>query len=143
MVKIAKKGLVFQRILTNCKSHNCNTCNHPDKNTFSEYKGVLLLEKDNGSSRGDQSKLIKLKELWLLEDGRFVTTDYIEDISYWQNAWNEANRYINENDFVIEEWDVDDIVKSVENNLKERLIRLGERTKNQKERLEKLQGLKL
>ena len=147
VIAITKKGIPFHRIWSKCNSHNCNTCYCLNTYEYTELKGVLIASEDNGSSKGDTSRVDREKELFLLEDGTFATFKYVGDFDFWQNAWNHEKRELIESGLTVEDvasfWDVDEILESIQKALTKRLERLGERTKTQKVRIEKLKELQI
>jgi hypothetical protein len=149
IIKLSKKGLTFLRIISSKCIHNCNgNCYHNDECEFFEYRGILVSSIDNGGKR-DTGYHIEDQELWLLEDGTFIETKKTGYHDYYQNAWwnweREIVRQNGEGDIKVDPllWNVDDIIEGINTGLKERLNKLGERTKAQKERLEKLQAIRI
>lgn len=146
VITITKKGIPFHRIWSKCNSHNCNTCYCPNTYEYTEFKGYLVASKDNGSSRGNTSRVDREKELYLLEDGSFAEFEYVGDFDFWQNAWNHEKRKLIESGLTVEDislWDADEILNNIEKALSKRLEGLGKRTKAQQERIEKLKGLQI
>lgn len=144
VVAIARKGLAFYRVVMSASYHNCNTCRHNPRKEYGEWKGILVAEKDN-SEYGDirDGNEIDVEELWLLEDGTFATTCRSGHESHWQNAWwgweREPLRPVA--DPLAASWDVDTIINSIVHQLEKRLAKLGERSKVQQARLEKVKNM--
>ena len=147
VITITKKGIFFYRIWSKCNSHNCNNCYCPNTYEYTEFKGYRVAFEDNGSRRGNTDKTVREKELFLLEDGNFATFEYVGDFDFWQNAWNHEKRELIENGLTVEDvvpfWNVDEIIENIQEALTKRLKRLGERTKTQQRRIEKLKELQI
>ncbi|MGO4271949.1 hypothetical protein AB4Z22_19270 [Paenibacillus sp. TAF58] len=82
------------------------------------------------------------RELFLLEDGSFIVFIYISDESNWQDVQNRYTRDWAKNQDVFQ-FDIDEIINSIEWELKDRLEKLGSRKKAQLKRLMKLEKLKV
>lgn len=146
VVELTKKGLPFSRIWVEKSSHNCNTCYHPDIYTYGPEKGYMVLEYDDESSRGDQERTDHCKRLYLLDTGEFAVYRYHMNISFWQNDWNEGYQKQLKVLSIVEttgQFDTEDILEGIMGGLKKRLEKLGERTKAQKARIEKLRRFQI
>jgi hypothetical protein len=149
MIEIAIKGMKFEKIYEDKKTYNDNgNYYYSDEITYFKdeqgnyLKGVKICEKSleyNTDSYGGNEKA---RELFLLQDGSLKVFYILKKWSNCQDGVNSYNREFSEHQDITE-FDVDKIIDNIEEILTDRLEKLGERSKAQSKRLEKLQTLKI
>lgn len=145
---IAKKGLKFEKIYEERTTYNNHNSWYDDETSFftnDEGKCMRGIEvayetiEDNSDSYGGNEKKI---QLFLIEDGSYKVFFEAKEYSNFQDDSNHYSREIFKNQN-LNQFDFDEIIDNIYHELERRMISLGDRTKTQKARLEKLQELKL
>lgn len=109
---------------------------------FEGIKGILIDQIELKEEKGQYGRNTEYRELFLLSDGNFKVFYYNEEISFFQDDSNTYTREISKYQ-ELDQFDFDNITKNIIKALEKRLEDLGDRTKEQKKRLEKLEALKV
>jgi len=138
IINVAKKGLKFEKIYSEKIASKHST----DYQYFEDIKGILIDQIEIKDKQGQYGRTTNYRELFLLSDCSFKVFYYTEDISYWQDESSTYSREISKYQ-ELNQFNFDNITESIIKALEKRLIDLGDRTKEQKKRLEKLEALKV
>jgi len=149
IVRICKSGLSYKRIYTEKITFNQDGNKiRLDEVTYSnqDVKGCYLDYLDNKENKYGTGRTEEEIQLWLMQDGSFQEWSYCCSISYYQGDSNSHTRKFIRTlttDQVVAFWDTNDVITGIRNALEIRLSNLGDRSKSQKTRLEKLQQLQV
>jgi hypothetical protein len=138
LLALARVGMRPSRIPIEIRSHNCNTCHHPNQTTYSDLRGVKFLSCDcEDETRDGTSRYDHRHEVWITADGLLFGDD-CDPISYWQNAWNTETRTLTPYTVqeLVKEWGLKLVVPAVQDLLTKRLERLGARSASAAKRAE-------
>lgn len=142
-IEIAKKGLKYEkiyeeRVCTRYKSYNEYFIDS-DNNYL---KGVCIYSESIEDTFYPDFEYFENKEIWLMKDGSIKIYKQIGDFERNIDISDKITRELTENQD-INQFDVNEVIESINTLLSCRLEELGDRCKKQKERLEKLEKLKL
>lgn len=148
-IGIAIKGIKFEKIYEELISYNGNNngCKDDDVSYFKDKQGkclkgvivdVISFKYDSFRDGGSKEEL----ELYLMDDGKFMVLEHTGEWSCWENSTDRYNREIFKNQDIFQ-FNFDKIINNIIDKLNNRLSGLGERTKTQLKRLEKLKALKV
>ncbi|WP_321835229.1 hypothetical protein [Clostridium butyricum] len=143
VIEIAKKGLKYEkiyeeRVCTRYKSYNEYFTDSDNK----YLKGICIYSDTIEDSFYPDWEYFENKEMWLMKDGSIEIYKQIGHIERNINIDDKITRELMENQN-INQFDIDEVIESINALLSDRLEELGDRCKKQKKRLEKLEKLKL
>lgn len=138
IVRVAKKGLTYQRLVQTKESHNCNGCSHQDRKTYFPEKGIEIARHDANEDYATTGSTNETS-LYLLEDGTFIKVKKTGKWSRQAGDWNEwQSRILERNIDPLKDFEFDEIVRGFTYGLEERLENLELRMKEQFKRLDKI-----
>jgi len=149
IVRICKSGLSYKRIYTEKITYSRDGNNYrTDDITYAEQslKGCYLDYRENKENKYNTGREEEEIQLWIMQDGSWQEWSYCCSISYYQGHSNSHTRKFIRNlttDQVVAFWDTNDVINGIRNALEIRLSNLGDRSKSQKTRLEKLKQLQV
>jgi hypothetical protein len=147
VIDIARKGIKFEKIYKNKTTYNSNGSNYRDDDV--EYfksdndcylKGIKVDNIDIKTNKYGSGAEYQERELYLLSDGTFKVFYKESNISYFQG--NNSSYSRTESKYQqLDQFDTDNIINNIVDALEGRLKDLGDRTKTQQTRLEKIEEL--
>lgn len=143
VIKIAMKGLKFDKIYSNLREYSSNGFNRQDDDyEYFAEKGIRVATNRTYTNEQTYNSEYKERELFLLGDGSFKVYYKYSKVAHSQGSQSTYTREISKYQ-EIEQFEFDTIIMNIMKNLNKRLENLGERTKTQKERLTKIEALKV
>ncbi|MBA1335860.1 MAG: hypothetical protein HPY66_1678 [Firmicutes bacterium] len=136
-ISVCMKGLKFEKIYS---QHVAKSRYADDYEYLDGMRGIKLAEKNVKFSSGQYGKDYADRELFLMADGTFKVFYLVADISYWQDQNDVYERQVSKNQDIFQ-FDFDEALENLLKALEKRLINLGERTKAQQARIEKLRAM--
>lgn len=148
VIEIAKKGLSFGKIYENFTAYNNNNNWRDDEVTWFKgvdkkyIKGICVAENEINRNEDGYGGKVEKRRLFLMDDCSFKVFFKYSNWSNMQDCASEYKQSISK-DQTVDGFDYDEIIDSIKQNLSDKLGKLGDRTKTQLERLEKLKKLEI